>query len=121
MIEPKLKEVTLLESGYKAFIASRLTFGEYNKINNAMYAHVRGEFDANGVTTPVFDGNAIVLSNETRLLTIIKKILNQNGEDMGVTMQVLNDLPFEDGQLLDEECNLVIAEIKKKLSDKATK
>ena len=118
MIDAKLKEVVLPESGYKVFIATRLTFGEYNKINNVMIQEAKGEVSLTGQVTPTFDGNAYIKFNETRLLTIVKMILSDKGEDLGVSMDVINELPCEDGEILDKECNEVIEEIKKKSSKK---
>lgn len=119
-MDAKLHEMKLSD-GTKVFLATRLTFGEYKGIMNVMLSDVKGQVVQSGQVTQSFDGSVGVRFNEKKVLTIVKKIVNENGEDVPVTQEAINAFPVADGMEVEEYCDKILVEIKKKQSTTRTK
>ena len=107
------KEITLPVTGIKVFIAQGLTYGEYSDLN-AVYLRAATAQVKDGQATPSFNGEAIIAHNKKKLAILVKKIVGTDGKNMPVTPDFINALPQEDGMLIENECDAVLATIKKK-------
>lgn len=103
-------DLKLEASGYTAQIKDDLNFGEVQSIDDELIKSAHGDSSGNAT----FSGDVIIAHRDKKLLTCVKKLLNKEGEDLGVSLQTINALPYPDGQLLIKTCDEVLDNIKKK-------
>jgi len=102
-------ELVLPISKWTVTLATRITYGEDIRINQALMSGVKTNFEGKA---PQFSGDAIAKWEREKILVVVKKI-NDGKTDIPVTNEVIDSLDRIDGQFLASEVNKILTAEKK--------
>ena len=96
-------------NGFVATLKSFLTFGEYNRIQQAITSSINFNKDAQ---VDNIKGDFLLAAQEVTLQILLLKLINPNGNVLETPEKAINDIPVTDGKEIMEAINAITNEAK---------
>lgn len=109
-----LKKITLPVSGYLVEINTDPSWGDRKAVENFIVANATGKIGADGVFQSEFSGDVIGKQQEFAMTILVKSISNKDGTFLPPTIETINSLSIEDGELIERCTKEVWDDLKKK-------
>lgn len=92
-------------SGYKVYVKSFLSFGDYQKFQSVILSGTNIEADSADTQSLRISGDKLIEANQKAMELLIIKAIDPNGVLIENPVQKVLDLPYEDGAVVMEQIN----------------
>lgn len=108
------QSILLPISKITAEVITDYTYAEFKRVERALFKGAKGVRMVDGEAVTDLDGSAISESTRVSMMIGVVKLTAEDGSDIPVTTEAIDNLPAKDGMLIETAIDAIDEDMKKK-------